>query len=39
MVRFAADTDYDFRILRAVETVNGTQKTRLFGWMQSHFDR
>jgi UDPglucose 6-dehydrogenase len=38
MVRFASDSDYDFRILRAVEAVNATQKTRLFAKIQAHFD-
>src|SRR5262245_22889703 len=37
MVRFASDKDYDFQILRAVETVNEKQKTRLLTKMQSHF--
>ena len=37
MIRFASDKQYDFRILRAVDSVNAFQKTRLFGKMQAHF--
>jgi UDPglucose 6-dehydrogenase len=37
MVRFAEDKDYDFRILRAVEAVNESQKSRLVLKMQKHF--
>jgi UDPglucose 6-dehydrogenase len=37
MVRFASDRKYDFRILKAVEDVNVSQKTRLFGKMRAHF--
>ena len=37
MVRFAADRDYGFRILRAVEEVNAAQKVRLFDKMAAHF--
>ena len=37
MVTFASQKDYDFRILKAVETVNASQKTRLFGKMRAHF--
>ena len=37
MVRFAADKEYDFRILRAVEQVNASQKMRLFEKMRTHF--
>jgi UDPglucose 6-dehydrogenase len=37
MVTFAAEKDYDFRILKAVEAVNATQKTRLFAKMRAHF--
>jgi UDPglucose 6-dehydrogenase len=37
MVRFAEDKDYDFRILRAVEAVNESQKSRLVVKMQKHF--
>ncbi len=37
MLKFAADEDYDFRILRAVEAVNQYQKTVLFEKMAAHF--
>ena len=37
MVTFASQKDYDFRILKAVETVNTSQKMRLFGKMRAHF--
>ena len=37
MLRFAADKDYDFKILKAVEGVNSYQKTRLFAKMRKHF--
>ncbi|HEX5108403.1 MAG TPA: UDP-glucose/GDP-mannose dehydrogenase family protein [Vicinamibacterales bacterium] len=37
MMRFAADQKYEFRILNAVETVNATQKTRLFAKMKKHY--
>src|SRR5215211_6605044 len=37
MVHFAAERDYDFRILQAVQDVNKTQKTRLFTKMRTHF--
>jgi UDPglucose 6-dehydrogenase len=37
MMRFAKDVDYDFRILRAVEDVNLSQKTRLVAKMKKHF--
>jgi UDPglucose 6-dehydrogenase len=37
MIRFASDKQYDFRILRAVDSVNAFQKTRLFAKMQAHF--
>jgi UDPglucose 6-dehydrogenase len=37
MVRFASDRKYDFKILNAVESVNTTQKTQLFGKMRKHF--
>jgi UDPglucose 6-dehydrogenase len=37
MVRFAADKDYEFQILRAVEAVNEGQKRRLIGKMEKHF--
>jgi UDPglucose 6-dehydrogenase len=37
MMRFAEDAEYDFRILKAVEAVNVTQKTRLAAKMKRHF--
>ena len=37
LIHFAADKDYDFRILCAVESVNAQQKTRLVGKMKAHF--
>jgi UDPglucose 6-dehydrogenase len=37
MVHFAAQKDYDFKILKAVEQVNVTQKTRLVTRMRAHF--
>jgi UDPglucose 6-dehydrogenase len=37
MVRFAEDKDYDFRILRAVEAVNESQKSRLVKKMEDQF--
>jgi UDPglucose 6-dehydrogenase len=37
MVRFAADKDYQFRVLEAVESVNAHQKTRLVAKMKAHF--
>ena len=37
MMRFAEDAKYDFRILKAVESVNVTQKTRLTAKMKKHF--
>src|ERR1044072_4962625 len=37
MMRFAEDAEYDFRILKAVEEVNVTQKTRLAAKMKKHF--
>jgi UDPglucose 6-dehydrogenase len=37
MVHFAAEKDYQFRILRAVEEVNAQQKTRLAAKMKRHF--
>jgi UDPglucose 6-dehydrogenase len=37
MIHFAAEKDYDFRILRAVEEVNSAQKTRLATKMRAHF--
>jgi UDPglucose 6-dehydrogenase len=37
MMRFAEDSDYNFRILKAVEAVNASQKTRLAAKMKKHF--
>jgi len=37
MVHFAAEKDYDFKILKAVEQVNTSQKTRMVGRMRAHF--
>jgi UDPglucose 6-dehydrogenase len=37
MLKFAADENYDFQILRAVEAVNEGQKRRLITRMESHF--
>jgi UDPglucose 6-dehydrogenase len=37
MMRFAEDAEYDFRILKAVEAVNVSQKTRLAAKMKKHF--
>src|SRR5215510_4455182 len=37
MVHFAAQADYDFRILKAVESVNASQKTKLVAKMRTHF--
>jgi UDPglucose 6-dehydrogenase len=37
MVRFAGDKEYDFRILRAVEAVNESQKSRLVTKMEAQF--
>ncbi|MBI4885567.1 MAG: UDP-glucose/GDP-mannose dehydrogenase family protein [Acidobacteria bacterium] len=37
LVRFAAEKDYDFRILQAVEAVNACQKVRLLAKMRAHF--
>jgi len=37
MMRFAEDSEYDFRILKAVEAVNVSQKTRLAAKMKKHF--
>jgi UDPglucose 6-dehydrogenase len=36
MVRFAATRDYDFQILRSVESVNERQKLRLLAKLQQH---
>jgi UDPglucose 6-dehydrogenase len=37
MVRFAADKNYEFRILTAAEAVNAAQKKRLLQKMEKHF--
>jgi UDPglucose 6-dehydrogenase len=37
MIHFASQKDYEFKILRAVEDVNNTQKTRLAAKMRAHF--
>jgi UDPglucose 6-dehydrogenase len=37
MRRFAADKEYEFKILGAVEEVNKLQKTKLFAMMRKHF--
>jgi len=37
MKRFAADKDYSFKILEAVEDVNKHQKTKLVAAMKKHF--
>jgi UDPglucose 6-dehydrogenase len=37
LIHFAAEKNYDFRILKAVEAVNAFQKTRLFTKMKTHF--
>jgi UDPglucose 6-dehydrogenase len=37
MRRFAADQNYDFKILNAVDEVNRFQKTKLFTSMRKHF--
>ena len=37
MLRFAASSDYEFQILRAVESVNERQKLRLLTKLQQHF--
>jgi len=37
MLRFAAHSQYDFKILKAVEDVNDNQKLRLLLKMQNHF--
>ncbi|MSO83317.1 MAG: UDP-glucose/GDP-mannose dehydrogenase family protein [Acidobacteria bacterium] len=37
LIHFAAQKNYEFKILRAVESVNALQKTRLFAKMRAHF--
>jgi UDPglucose 6-dehydrogenase len=37
MVHFAGEKNYDFKILQAVEDVNGAQKVRLATKMRAHF--
>jgi UDPglucose 6-dehydrogenase len=37
MLRFAGEKDYDFQILRSVESVNERQKRRLLSKMEGHF--
>ena len=37
LLRFSADRGYEFRILKAVEAVNETQKSRIVGKIQAHF--
>jgi UDPglucose 6-dehydrogenase len=37
LIRFAAQKDYEFRTLRAVEAVNTTQKTVLFSKICAHY--
>ena len=37
LAHFAAQKNYDFKILKAVEAVNAFQKTRLFTKMKMHF--
>ena len=37
MLRFAADQNYDFEILKSVETVNDQQKLRLLMKLRKHF--
>ena len=37
MIHFAAQKDYEFKILKAVEDVNSAQKTRLVKKMTAHF--
>src|SRR5262245_19914163 len=37
MIHFAAEKNYEFRLLEAVEAVNTHQKTRLFTKMKAHF--
>ena len=37
LIHFAAQKNYEFKTLRAVESVNEFQKTRLFSKMRAHF--
>src|SRR6185436_17530812 len=37
MIHFAAEKQYDFRILKAVETANQAQKKRLFSKIKGHY--
>jgi len=37
LIHFAAKKNYEFKLLRAVESVNAFQKTRLFSKMRGHF--
>jgi UDPglucose 6-dehydrogenase len=37
LMHFASEKDYDFKILKAVESVNNAQKTRLVAKMRAHF--
>jgi UDPglucose 6-dehydrogenase len=37
MIHFAAEKQYDFKVLHAVEAVNVYQKTRLFAKIKAHF--
>ena len=37
LIRFAAQKNYEFKMLGAVESVNALQKTRLFSKMRAHF--
>ncbi len=36
LIHFAAQKNYEFKTLRAAESVNGIQKTRLFSKMRAH---
>lgn len=37
LIHFAAQNNYEFKLLRAVEAVNAYQKTRLLSKMRAHF--
>ena len=37
LIHFASQKNYEFKMLRAVESVNAFQKTRLFSKMRTHF--